>query len=112
MHQLLALLIISVFNYNPFIIQDKSRMYTDADYYPQVYDDDDYLGDILNILDYPVETLEGDALVEDWAEKLGPIPSEVFREILPPPVGNVNGGGGSADSFPESYLLVSSFSYP
>ncbi|CAH1441628.1 unnamed protein product [Lactuca virosa] len=91
--------------------QDKSRMYTDADYYPQVYDDDDYLGDILNILDYPVETLEGDALVEDWAEKLGPIPSEVFREILPPPVSNVNGGGGgggtggSADSFPESCLL-------
>ncbi|KAL4560897.1 hypothetical protein LXL04_033053 [Taraxacum kok-saghyz] len=87
--------------------QDKKTC-TDVDYYHQVYDDDDYFGDILNIFDYPVETLEGDTLNEDWAAKLGPIPSEVFKE-MPPPVTNVNNGGGggdcSVDSFPESCVL-------
>ena len=109
MNNLLNFLIVSLCNYAPFFIQDKKTC-TDVDYYHQVYDDDDYFGDILNIFDYPVETLEGDTLNEDWAAKLGPIPSEVFKE-MPPPVTNVNNGGGggdcSVDSFPESCVLVS-----
>ncbi|KAJ9559017.1 hypothetical protein OSB04_013631 [Centaurea solstitialis] len=73
------------------------------DYNDEAYDEDCF-GDILNILDLPVENLEGDGLVEDWASKLGPIPSEVFREMLPPvsQIGIVNdnagsGGGGGGD---------------
>lgn len=68
--------------------------------------EEDYFGDILNILDLPVENLEGDALVEDWASKLGPIPSEVFREILPPvsQIGVVN-HGGSADLLTECCVI-------
>ncbi|KAI3696953.1 hypothetical protein L6452_29608 [Arctium lappa] len=81
------------------------------DYNHEVYDDDCF-GDILNILDLPVESLEGDGLAEDWALKLGPIPSEVFREMLPPvsQIGVVNGnggggGGGSADLLTECHVL-------
>ncbi|KAI3738696.1 hypothetical protein L2E82_28793 [Cichorium intybus] len=96
--------------------QDK-RTCTDVDYYHHVYDDDDYFGDILNILDYPVETLEGDSLNEDWAAKLGPIPSEeVFREMPPPVVvvGNGGGhsGGGSVHSFTESCIFNDAKSEP
>ncbi|KVI00188.1 GATA transcription factor 11-like [Cynara cardunculus var. scolymus] len=80
------------------------------DYNHEVYDEDCF-GDILNILDLPVENLEGDGLAEDWALKLGPIPSEVFREMLPPvsQIGGVvndnGGGGGSADLLTECFVL-------
>lgn len=36
--------------------------------------------DILNMLDLPMEGLEGDGFAEDWAQ-LGPIPSEVLTEL-------------------------------
>ncbi|KAK1421622.1 hypothetical protein QVD17_24103 [Tagetes erecta] len=40
--------------------------------------DEDCFGDILNMFDLPMDSLEGDGFAEDWADKLGPIPSEVF----------------------------------
>lgn len=43
--------------------------------------DEDCFGDILNMFDFPMEGLEGDGFAEDWASKLGPIPSEVFKEL-------------------------------
>lgn len=46
----------------------------------RVYDEDCF-GDILNMFDFPMEGLEGDGFAEDWASKLGPIPSEVFKEL-------------------------------
>lgn len=63
-------------------------------------DDDEYLGGLIhNILDFPVESLDVDGLTEDWASKLGPIPSEVFREMMPPVgIGNMDGGGGGGGS--------------
>ncbi|KAK1411959.1 hypothetical protein QVD17_32847 [Tagetes erecta] len=66
-------------------------------------DDDEYLGGLIhNILDFPVESLDEDGLTEDWASKLGPIPSEVFREMLPPVgIGNMDGGGSRSVSVDE-----------
>ena len=43
--------------------------------------DEDCFGDILNLFDFPMEGLEADGFTEDWASKLGPIPSEVFKEL-------------------------------
>ncbi|XP_076940328.1 GATA transcription factor 11-like [Bidens hawaiensis] len=57
--------------------------------------DEDCFGDILNMLDFPMESLEGDGFAEDWASKLGPIPTEVFKEVIPPPAPQVVG----ADNF-------------
>ncbi|KAJ0817495.1 putative transcription factor C2C2-GATA family [Helianthus annuus] len=75
------------------------------DYNHGLYDDD-YLGGLLdNILDYSVESLDGDGLTEDWASKLGPIPSEVFRETLPP-VGNCIVGGSSGGCGDSTDLLT------
>ncbi|XP_076903360.1 GATA transcription factor 11-like [Bidens hawaiensis] len=62
-------------------------------------EDDDCLGDwIDNILDFPVEPLDGDGFTGDWASKFGPIPSEVLlRETLPPVgFGASAGCGGSS----------------
>ncbi|KAI3676953.1 hypothetical protein L1987_86569 [Smallanthus sonchifolius] len=83
--------------------QDK-RMSATVDYNHGLDADDDLGGLLNNILDFPVESLDGDGLTEDWASKLGPIPSEVFREMLPL-VGNgpVGGSAGvSADLLTEN----------
>ncbi|XP_071734872.1 GATA transcription factor 10-like [Rutidosis leptorrhynchoides] len=53
-----------------------------VDYNHRAYDEDCF-GDILNLFDFPMESLEGDGFAEDWASKLGPIPSEVFKELMP-----------------------------
>ncbi|KAK9078530.1 hypothetical protein SSX86_002587 [Deinandra increscens subsp. villosa] len=45
--------------------------------------DEDCFGDILNMFDLPMENLEGDGFAEDWASKLGPIPTEVVFRDLP-----------------------------
>lgn len=70
--------------------QDKRMCKTESafpgvtiDYNHRAYDDDCF-SDILNLFDFPMESLEGDAFAEDWASKLGPIPSEVFKELMPP----------------------------
>ncbi|KAD5803457.1 hypothetical protein R6Q59_024339 [Mikania micrantha] len=70
--------------------QDK-KMCTLDEYAHGLYVDDDYLGGLIcNIMDYSVESLDGDDLSEDWASDLGPFP-----EILPPVgIGNAGGGGG------------------
>ncbi|KAI3520524.1 hypothetical protein L1887_09973 [Cichorium endivia] len=69
--------------------QDKRMCKTESTYsgvtvdYNQnhrVYDEDCF-GDILNMFDFPMEGLETDGFAEDWASKLGPIPSEVFKEL-------------------------------
>nr|XP_043611157.1 GATA transcription factor 11-like [Erigeron canadensis] len=53
-----------------------------AEYSTEFYDD--CFGDIPNnILDCAVESLDGDGLSEDWANLLGPIPSDLFPEMLP-----------------------------
>ncbi|KAI3793752.1 hypothetical protein L1987_36374 [Smallanthus sonchifolius] len=54
--------------------------------------DEDCFGDILNMLDFPMESLEVEGFAEDWASKLGPIPSEVFKEVMPPPGSQISGG--------------------
>ncbi|KAK1409924.1 hypothetical protein QVD17_36454 [Tagetes erecta] len=54
--------------------------------------DEDCFGEILNMLDFPMESLEVDGFAEDWASKLGPIPSEVFKEVMPPPASQVASG--------------------
>ncbi|MFS7956639.1 putative protein-tyrosine sulfotransferase [Helianthus anomalus] len=70
----------------------------------RVYDEDCF-GDILNMFDLPMEGLDGDGLAEDWAAKLGPIPSEVFRELVPPaPQTSVGSNFG--------YSMASPFEYP
>ncbi|KAJ0771705.1 putative transcription factor C2C2-GATA family [Helianthus annuus] len=70
----------------------------------RVYDEDCF-GDILNMFDLPMESLDGDGLAEDWAAKLGPIPSEVFRELVPPaPQTSVGSNFG--------YSMASPFEYP
>ncbi|XP_076922914.1 GATA transcription factor 11-like [Bidens hawaiensis] len=43
--------------------------------------------DILNMLDLPMEGLEGDGFAEDWAQ-LGPIPTEVLTELEYPMLSN------------------------
>lgn len=58
--------------------------------------DEDSFVNILSILDFPMESLEGDGLAEDWDTKfqcLGPIPSEILRGL--PPVPQVGSGSGS-----------------
>ncbi|KAI3705469.1 hypothetical protein L1987_75707 [Smallanthus sonchifolius] len=64
----------------------------------RVYDEDCF-GDILNMFDLPMENLEGDGFAEDWAAKLGPIPCEVFKELVPPAsqTGVANNFGYSID---------------
>ncbi|XP_076935174.1 GATA transcription factor 7-like [Bidens hawaiensis] len=63
-------------------------------------EDDDCLGDwIDNILDFPVETLDGDAFTGDWASKFGPIPSDVLRETLPP----VGFGGSNIGTYEAKF---------
>ncbi|KAI3826490.1 hypothetical protein L1987_00538 [Smallanthus sonchifolius] len=79
----------------------EKRMCTVDEYNHGLYDDDDYLGGLIySILDFPVESFDGDDLRKDWASELGPIPSEVFPEMLPPSRhggGGGGGGGGGAD---------------
>ncbi|KAI3799381.1 hypothetical protein L1987_34678 [Smallanthus sonchifolius] len=62
--------------------------------------EEDCFGDILNMLDFPMESLEVDGFAEDWASKLGPIPSEVFKEVMPPP-GSQIGGGNNFGSYTD-----------
>lgn len=69
-------------------------MCTAGDYGHEFYDDDQCFGDILNIFDFPVKSLEEDGLTDDWS-KLGPIPTEVFEDVLPPVVGHGDGGGST-----------------
>ncbi|KAJ0550958.1 hypothetical protein HanHA300_Chr07g0251751 [Helianthus annuus] len=78
----------------------------------RVYDEDCF-GDILNMFDLPMESLDGDGLAEGWAAKLGPIPSEVFRELVPPaPQTSVGSNFGYSMASPFEYpLLVSFFAY-
>lgn len=61
------------------------------------YDGEESYENLLNILDFPMESLEGDGLAEDWDAKfqcLGPIPSdEVFRGL--PQVPHVGVGNGT-----------------
>lgn len=49
------------------------------------WDRDEEFDDLLSILDFPMECLEGDGLEEDW-ECLGPIPSNVL--MGPPTIPN------------------------
>ncbi|MFS7907329.1 putative transcription factor C2C2-GATA family [Helianthus anomalus] len=75
--------------------QDKSMCIDDHG----LYDDDELGGWINNFLKDPVpETLDGDVLSEDFS-KLGPIPSEVFREVLTP----VGVGGAAYADFLTGY---------
>ncbi|KVI09338.1 GATA transcription factor 11-like [Cynara cardunculus var. scolymus] len=78
------------------------------DYNHRVYDEDCF-GDILNMFDFPMESVEGDGFAEDWASKLGPIPSEVFKELVPPvsQIGVGNSYGSSTD-FPFEYPALNS----
>ncbi|KAI7757844.1 hypothetical protein M8C21_019291 [Ambrosia artemisiifolia] len=64
------------------------------------YDDD--LGGLLHtFLDFPDESLDADCLTEDLeGSEFGPIPSDVFSEVLPP-VGIGGRGGGFADFVTE-----------
>lgn len=74
--------------------------------------DEDCFGEILNMLDFPMESLEVDGFAEDWAAKLGPIPSEVFKEVMPPPASQIGPGnnlGYYADLPFEYPVLVSIF---
>ncbi|KAF5770183.1 putative transcription factor C2C2-GATA family [Helianthus annuus] len=73
----------------------------------RVYDED--FSDILNMLDFPMESLEGDGFAEDWASRLGPIPSEVFREAILPS-GSQTGGANTTNNF-GSYADLP-FDYP
>ncbi|KAJ9540544.1 hypothetical protein OSB04_027050 [Centaurea solstitialis] len=81
---------------------------TTIDYNHRVYDEDCF-GDILNMFDFPMESLEGDGFAEDWAAKLGPIPSEVFKELAPP-VSQIGVGNsyGSSTEFPFENPVLNS----
>ncbi|KAL8204732.1 hypothetical protein R6Q57_010355 [Mikania cordata] len=70
-------------------------LYVDDDFLGGLYVDDDFLGGLIcNILDYSVESLDGDDLSDDWASDLGPVP-----EILPPVgIDNAGGGGGGVST--------------
>ncbi|KAI7750918.1 hypothetical protein M8C21_003083 [Ambrosia artemisiifolia] len=73
----------------------------------RVYDDDCF-GDILSMLDFPMESLEGDDFTGDWASHFGPIPSEVLREAIPPSgsqIGDGNNVGSYAD-LPFDYPVL------
>ncbi|KAL8210440.1 hypothetical protein R6Q57_004877 [Mikania cordata] len=75
--------------------------------------DEDCFGDIFNIIDLPIESLEGECFAEDWEAKLGPIPAEFFRELAPTvsQTGVANNSGCSMD-FPFKFpVLVSIFTY-
>lgn len=76
-----------------------------VDYNHRVYDEDCF--DLLNMFDFPMESLEGDGFAGDWASKLGPIPSEVFRELMPsaPQIG-VGNNTGPATDLPFEYPVL------
>lgn len=79
-----------------------------VDYNHRVYDEDCFGDiDILNLFDFPMESLEGDGLAEDWASKLGPIPSEVLGSQI----GVGNNFGPSTDLPFEYPVLVSILSF-
>ncbi|KAD5961660.1 hypothetical protein E3N88_13133 [Mikania micrantha] len=69
--------------------------------------DEDCFGDIFNIIDLPMESLEGECFAEDWEAKLGPIPAEFFRELAPlvSQTGVANNLGCSMD-FPFKYPVL------
>lgn len=82
------------------------------DYNHHAYDEDCF-GDILNMFDFPMESLEGDGFAEDWASKLGPIPSEVFKELMPPGSQIATNNFSSSMDLPFEYpVLVSIFAGP
>lgn len=78
-----------------------------VDYNHRAYDEDCF-GDFLNMFDFPMESLEGDGFAEDWASKLGPIPSEVFKEIMPQ--GTQIGVANNVADLPFEYPLLVSIS--
>ncbi|KAI7743380.1 hypothetical protein M8C21_003563 [Ambrosia artemisiifolia] len=67
----------------------------------RVYDDDCF-NEILNICDFPMESLEGDGFTGDWT-KLGPIPSDGFKELVPP---------ASQTGVANAYSIDLPFEYP
>ncbi|KAD7479713.1 hypothetical protein E3N88_02849 [Mikania micrantha] len=96
-----------------FSFQNKRMCKTEAvfsgvtvDYNTHRMYDKDCFSDILNILDFPMESLEVDGFAEDWASELGPIPSEVFKEVMPPSGPQI----GSCNNF--GYYTDSPFDYP
>lgn len=55
---------------------------------------DDSFHNVINMLDFPLESVEGDSSVdvEDWEaqfQRLGPIPSELFQGIDPVSQANI-----------------------
>nr|XP_043634426.1 GATA transcription factor 11-like [Erigeron canadensis] len=102
--------------------QDKRMCKTEStfsgvavDYNHRTYEDDCF-GDMLNLFDFPMESLEGDGLAEDWASKLGPIPSELFKELVTPGshIGVGNSFGGSSDlplEYPVSNMRTPQLNY-
>ncbi|KAL8193240.1 hypothetical protein R6Q57_026821 [Mikania cordata] len=95
-----------------FSFQDKRMCKTETvfsgvtvDYNTHRMYDKDCFSDILNILDFPMESLEVDGFAEDWASELGPIPSEVFKEVMPP-------SGPQIGSCNFGYYMDSPFDYP
>ncbi|XP_071690696.1 GATA transcription factor 11-like [Rutidosis leptorrhynchoides] len=69
-----------------------NRMCTNDAYGHGFYDDDDDA--IPDISDFPDKNIEEDGLNEDWS-KLGPIPAEVFDDVLLPVVGRGDGVGST-----------------
>ncbi|GJV88247.1 GATA transcription factor 11-like protein [Tanacetum coccineum] len=73
-----------------------------VDYNHRVYDEDCFGDiDILNLFDFPMESLEGDGLAEDWASKLGPIPSEVLGSQI-----GVGNNFGPSTDLPFEYPVL------